>query len=154
MAEPIQLLRGKKFQKIVQNNFMYKNNKQKILIEQNVSFDKMETIKKLRGRIDILIMEDDSDFRVIYEIKATDWDKIKYSNIKKNIYRHQKQLFNYIDTYTQVFDLWPNLALLYPQPPKDIEKKKLIETYSPGKYGVPVYWFSEIEHSFNISQLY
>jgi hypothetical protein len=44
--------------------------------------------------------------------------------------------------------------MLYPQAPKDIEKRKLIEEYSPEKYGVPVYWFNEIDPGFNITMLY
>ena len=124
----------------------------KVFTESHVSFEKMKSIKNHRGRIDLLILQENSDFIVIYELKATDWDRIKITNIR-NIYRHQKQLFKYIDKYSQIDDLWANLAMLYPQPPKDVEKRKLIEEYSPGKYGVPVYWYSEIEPGFNISTL-
>ena len=153
MPEPKILTRGKRFQEIVQNHFKAKVKNLSVFEEKNVSFEKMKSITSIRGRIDILIIEEGNDFLVIYEIKATDWDKIKIQNIKRNIYRHQKQIFKYIDTYSEIFDLWANLALLYPQPPKDKLKKKLIEEYSPNKYGVPVYWFSEIDPTFDSSIL-
>jgi hypothetical protein len=85
--------RGKKFQKIVLNHFKENETNFNVIAEKHISFEEMSSIKNFRGRIDLLILEDDSDFLVIYELKATDWDKIKITNIKRNVYRHQKQLF-------------------------------------------------------------
>ena len=149
MPEPKNLKRGKEFQKIVQTDF---TNDTKFGIKQPekyVRFDNMNKIRQKSGRADIFI-QDTGGFLVIYEIKSTDWDKIKPSNIKRNLYKHQKQLFMYVDKYFIIDDLWANLAIIYPSPPKKEGLREFIENYLQGKYGVPPYWYTEINDDFKL----
>ena len=144
MSEPKQLKRGKKFQKIVQNDFEQYSKDGKVTSEAFISFIGLEKVRKNSGRMDIFIKEL-GDFVTIVEIKATDWDKIKKKNIKRNLYRHQKQLFNYIDKYIEVDRLDVCLGIIYPKPPIKKGLRNLIEKHLDEKYGVPTYWYSEIK---------
>ena len=144
MPEPEQLRRGKIFQKIVQEDFKRTSKNGIVLLEEFVSFEKLEEIKQQSGRMDILITEL-SDFVTILEIKATDWDKIKPQNIKKNLYKHQKQLFNYVDKFVNVDKTDVCIGIIYPDLPKREGLRQLIENYLDEHYGVPAYWYSEIK---------
>lgn len=120
--EPSQLRRGKEFQKIVQAD--YKNNSEgEVDLEKTISFQDIPTIKQKRGRMDIVVQNEPGDFNLIMEIKATDWDRIKPKNIKRNLYK--KSGFS--------------IAMLYPEPPKTEGLRELIETWAMDKYSFPVY---------------
>jgi len=108
-----------------------------------VSFSAMENVRKKSGRMDILISEL-GDFVTILEIKATDWDRIKPRNIRRNLWRHQKQLFAYVDTCIEVDKLDVCLGIIYPRPPKTPGLRERIEACLEGNYGVPAYWYTEI----------
>jgi hypothetical protein len=144
MAEPEQLKRGKRFQKIVQQDFEQNSKNGKVIPEAFVSFKELKEIKQKSGRMDILIKEL-GDFVTIVEIKATNWDNIKPENIKRNLYRHQKQLFNYIDKFLEIDKLDVCLGIVYPKPPKKEGLKEFIEKYLEDNYGVPAYWFNELK---------
>lgn len=148
MPEPKQLKQGKKFQKIVQRDFIDNSKDGTVLPEKFVSFKDLKEIKQQSGRMDIFI-EELGDFVTIVEIKATNWDKIKPKNIKKNLYRHQKQLFNYIDKYLEIDNLDVCLGIIYPEPPKTKGLREFIEKYLEDNYGVPAYWFNEIRSQTN-----
>ena len=148
MSEPEQLKRGKKFQKMVQNDFEHNSKDGKVSTEAFISFKELEKVGQNSGRMDIFINEL-GDFVTIVEIKATDWDKIKTKNIKRNLYRHQKQLFNYIDKYIEVDKLDVCLGIIYPNPPIKKGLRKTIEKHLEEKYGVPAYWYSEIKSEKN-----
>jgi hypothetical protein len=53
--EPVQLRRGKEFQKIVQEDYGKTSIDGKSKIEEYISFEKLPTVKQKYGRIDILI---------------------------------------------------------------------------------------------------
>ena len=144
MPEPQQLKRGKQFQKIVQSDFNLNNKSGIICIEQHVSFEDFGKLKQKRGRMDMFIYEDSDDFVTILEIKATDWDKIKPDNIKRNLYRHSKQLFNYIDKFMEVDKKDVCHGIIYPKPPNIKGFREYIETNAIELYSFPVYWYSEI----------
>lgn len=144
MAEPERLKDGKRFQEIVQQDFEQHSKDGTVRREAVVSFKELKKIKQKSGRMDILV-EELGDFVTILEIKATDWDKIKPKNIKRNLYRHQKQLFNYIDKYVEIDHLDVCLGIIYPQPPQTKGLRKFIEEYLADNYGVPAYWFNEIQ---------
>jgi len=136
MAEPQKLLQGKIFQEIVREDFR-KNNKDGLL-----GFEKTRMLKGNRkGRLDVLVT-DLGDYVAVYEIKATDWDRIKPKNIKKNAWKHQRQLIKYVDSYVEE-DVDVSLGIIYPYPPKKQGLKELIESYLEN-YGTPAYWFTEI----------
>lgn len=145
MPEPQQLKRGKRFQKIVQSDFSLNNKSGIICIERHVSFEDLDKLKQKRGRMDMFIYEDSDDFVTILEIKATDWDNIKPGNIKRNLYRHSKQLFNYIDKYMEVDNKDVCHGIIYPAPPKSKELREFIEECAMEMYCFPVYWYSEIK---------
>ncbi len=144
MPEPKQMLKGKVFQKKVQEDFKSNTKDGKVISEKNISLKELKNAEQKHGRIDIFI-EEIGDFVTIVEIKATDWDKIKSKNIKRNLYRHQKQIFKYIDRYVNVDHIDTCLGMIYPKPPKKKGLKQFIESYLENNYGVPVYWYSEIE---------
>ena len=144
MPEPLQLKKGKKFQKIVQNDFSANSKDGRVIPETFVSFKELKNIKQRSGRIDIFI-DEISDFVTIVEIKATDWDKIKPKNINRNLYRHQKQIFRYIDKYVDVDKLDVCLGIIYPKPPVKKGLRKYLEKYMEDNYGLPVYWYNEIK---------
>ena len=143
MTEPAQLSRGKRFQKIVQDDFA-RNTKNGIAhAEARIDLSVLSNVRQGFGRADILIAEDGDDFVTIIEIKATDWDKIKPKNIKRNLWSHQRQIFMYIDKYIDYENLNVCPALIYPYPPKTPGLRELVESYLAA-YGPPVYWYSEI----------
>lgn len=145
MAEPEQLRRGKIFQREVQADFQTNSKGGVLTIEQHVPFDDIKAIKQKRGRMDIFVYEDTDDFVTIIEIKATDWDRIKEKNIKRNLYRHHKQLFNYIDKFMKVDKKDVCHAVIYPAPPIREGLRDYIEKCAMDMYSFPVYWYSEIK---------
>jgi len=141
--EPPQLRRGKEFQRLVRANFEEFNRDGKLGFEAMVSFEAMEAIRKRRGRIDILITGLDG-YVVIYEIKATDWDRIKPGNVRRNLYRHQKQLWDYINKYWHVDGASIVHGIIYPRPPARDGLREFIEDCLEERYSVPAYWYSEV----------
>lgn len=143
--EPIRLKRGKEFQKIVQADYKKSSNDGDVGIEEFISFRGVAGIKQRSGRMDIIIHNVSDDYVMIMEIKATDWDNIKPKNIKRNLYRHGKQLFNYIDKFMSIDNKTVGLAMLYPEPPKTKDLKEYIEKCAMDNYSFPVYWYSEVK---------
>lgn len=94
--------------------------------------------------MDILITEL-GDFVTILEIKATDWDRIKPKNVKKNLCRHQSQLFKYVDKFVEIDKTDVCLGLIYPKPPKQNGLREFIEKHLEENYCVPAYWYNEIK---------
>lgn len=144
MPQPSQLIRGKKFQVLVQKDFIENTKDGTARKEAFISFKDLKQVRKKYGRMDIFIDELDADFVTIVEVKATDWDKIKPSNIKKNLWRHQRQLFHYIEKYLDVDKLQVCPGIIYPKPPKSPSLRQFIETCLE-EYGAPAYWYSEIK---------
>lgn len=134
---------GKAFQRLVQEDFERHSKGGNARREQKISFEALKRIRKKSGRMDILITEL-GDFVTILEIKATDWDGIKPKNVKKNLYRHQSQLFNYVDKYVEIDKMDVCLGLIYPKPPRKKELREFIEKHLEEKYCVPAYWYDEI----------
>jgi hypothetical protein len=145
MPEPSILKLGKQFQTIVQSDFKLNNKSGNLCIEESLSFEKVDSIKQRSGRMDIFVFEDSDDYVTIYEIKATDWDKIKEDNIKRNLYRHSKQLFNYIDKYMVVDEKSVCHGVIYPAPPKRQGLREKIEEWAMDLYSFPVYWYNEVK---------
>lgn len=144
--EPVNLRKGKEFQKIVQADYKNDSIDGEVGIEEFVSFKNVSGIKQKSGRMDIIIHNAAGDnYVMIMEIKATDWDKIKQENIKRNIYRHSKQLYNYIDKFMTINKYDVGLALLYPEPPKKEGLKEFIEKCAMDIYSFPVYWYNEVK---------
>jgi len=143
MPDPARLAAGKRFQAIVQEDFAKNTRDGKALAEVRMSFAALENVRQKSGRADILITEL-GDFVTILEIKATDWDRIKPANIKRNLYRHQRQLFRYVDKHVQVDETDVCLGIIYPKPPETAGRRQFIESYLEDNYGVPAYWYTEM----------
>ena len=82
MNEPSQLWRGKAFHKLIQDEWR-REAEGHILPERHI-------IKPggRKGRVDVFVNDDDPDGTVaIVEVKATDWDKIKAENVRRNVRR-------------------------------------------------------------------
>jgi len=142
--EPSRLKKGKAFQRLVQEDFETHSKDGMARREQKVSFEALKRIKQKSGRMDILITEL-GDFVTILEIKATCWDRIKPRNIKKNLYRHQNQLINYVDKYLEIDKMDVCLGIIYPEPPRKKGLREFVEKRLEESYCIPAYWFSEIK---------
>lgn len=143
MTEPKQFIRGKKFQKIVQKDFETNSKDGFVKPEAVIVFDGLIKAKKKSGRADIIITEL-GNFVTILEIKATDWDRIKPHNIKKNLWSHANQLLRYVEKYIEVDKINVCLGIIYPHPPITNELRDVIESYLE-HYGTPAYWYNEIK---------
>lgn len=138
MAEPKQLKNGKVFQERVKRAFeVGENHDYASIFEQTIRHNERN------GRIDILL-RDDEDFVAVFEIKATNWDRIKSKNITKNLWSHQHQLLRYIDKFVHGDDLSVTPGIVYPSAPQDPDLRARIEGYLL-EYGIPAYWFDELD---------
>jgi len=145
--QPEQLQRGKLFQAIVQEDFRTNNQSGLAEIEKCISL-----LSKKTGRMDIAVTNL-GDMVAIYELKATDWDEIKPANVNRNLYRHQRQLFTYVDKYVEVENLSVCHGIIYPWPPKAESLREHIESRLTEFYGVPAYWYTEVGHAEFVDKL-
>jgi hypothetical protein len=79
----------------------------------------------------------------IYEIKATDWDRIKPKNRRRNLYRHWKQLIEYVEKFVEVDGFSVSLGIIYPEPPRTPGLREYVEE-TVEEYGACAYWFTEV----------
>lgn len=140
--EPSRLKRGKAFHALVQRDFAENNKSGNAKIEAFMLLRK--GARRSTGRADILI--DLDTFAAIFELKATDWDLIEPANVDRNLYRHQRQMFKYVDAQMRTFEDGVSLGILYPAPPKRPGLRSYIEQAMTDRYGLPVYWHSELGH--------
>ena len=97
-----------------------------------------------RGRIDILIHEDDGSYSII-EAKATNWDAMAEHRIRPNILRHARQVMRYVYPFWERgVDVCP--GLIYPRPPLSVDRRNQVEDTLAEK-SIQVVWFSEREKS-------
>jgi hypothetical protein len=145
--EPLQLKRGKEFQEMVQADYFKNSKGGGVGIEKDVNYNGGKNRAKGRyGRMDILIDDRDKDYVMIMEIKATDWDRIKPKNYRRNLWRHGRQLHKYIDKFLEVDKLGSvGLAMIYPSAPKKEGLRAKIEEMAMNQYSFPVYWYDEIK---------
>ncbi|NKB33488.1 MAG: hypothetical protein GKR91_10360 [Pseudomonadales bacterium] len=152
MSEPKILKRGKLFHQIVQRDFEAGTKGGGVIPESFVSFVDYTAVKKQSGRIDIFI-KCEGDSVAIFEIKATNWDRIKFKNVRRNIYRHQKQLFDYVYKYYEIDELFATIGVIYPSPPNAEGLREYIEDLCENDYFFPAYWYSEISDDFDMTVL-
>lgn len=144
MSEPPQLRRGKRFQKIVQSDFLLNSKGGTPLKEETIDLTVLNHVRQKSGRMDIFISEDTDDFVTILEIKATNWDHIKPKNITRNLWWHQRKIFMYIDKYVDHENLSVCPGIIYPYLHLTPGLRERIETYL-GNYGAPDYWYMEMD---------
>ena len=92
-----------------------------------------------RGRIDILIEEEDASYSII-EVKATNWDEMAEHRVRPNILRHARQVMKYvIPFWERGVDVCP--GVIYPRAPLSIDRKHQVEA-SLAERCIQVVWAS------------
>ncbi len=134
-AEPSQLKRGKAFHKKMQVDWL-KTAEGKILTEKGITKPSGR-----KGRIDIFVDDDGSKLVAVAEVKASDWDKMTETAIRRNARRQIKQIWDYIESQLNIKkDVSP--GVIFPKRPKDTARMKLIEELFEEE-GIPVVWQDE-----------
>jgi hypothetical protein len=109
-----------------------------------------------RGRTDLRVelRDEDSDLPavVVLEVKNTDWRKQTTKNMRRNLNRHARQVWRYLEPLVDRVDLgqiaWVQGALVYPKRP-EADRAALIETIlGQGErdgegWGLTVMWWSD-----------
>ena len=133
--EPSTLRQGKAFHKKIQADWLETAEGQ-ILIEKAIT---KPTGRK--GRIDIFVDDDGDKLVAVAEVKASDWDKMTDSAVRRNVRRQIKQIWDYIDSQLK---MKKNVSpgIIFPKRPKEQERMKLIEKMFEEE-GVPVVWQDE-----------
>ena len=153
MTAPKRLRRGNAFQEIVQADFIANAKDGGVEREFHIDFGPGSKTKQLKknktGRVDIWIDDLENDAIAVFEIKATDWDLITLRNVRRNVYRHQKQLLDYVYKYNFIDDLQVTYGLIYPSPPEREGLREEIEELAMMAYSVPAYWYTELNPEFN-----
>ena len=138
MAEPQRFKDGKLFQARAQRAFGLPASK-----DYSAIFEHAIRHKDRGGRID-MFLRDEKDFAAVFEIKGTDWNRIKPRNVTRNLWSHQNQLMRHIDKFVEADKLNVCIGIIYPRAPEDGELRQRIETYLLD-YGIPAYWFDELD---------
>jgi len=86
--------------------------------------------------------DDQGEFVFIVEIKATDWDRIKPKNIRRNLSSHRRQLWRYAEDPHIEQGVDVGLGIVYPRKPKRRGLVREIESYME-EYGIVVTWFDD-----------
>ena len=133
--EPSKLHRGKAFHKKMQVDWL-NTAEGKILIEKAIT---KPTGRK--GRIDIFVDDDGDKLVAVAEVKASDWDKMTDSAVRRNVRRQIKQIWDYIESQlAKEKEVSP--GIIFPKRPKDQERMRLIEEMFEEE-GIPVVWQDE-----------
>jgi hypothetical protein len=133
--EPSPLKRGKAFHKKIQTDWL-NTAEGKILTEKGVTKSSGR-----KGRIDVFVDDDGDKLVAVAEVKASDWDKMTDSAIKRNIRRQIKQIWDYVDSQlAEKKDVSP--GVIFPKRPEDKARLKLIEELFEEE-GIPVIWQDE-----------
>jgi len=134
--EPSILKNGKRFHKLIQKEWESTVNDGLAISEKYI-----KRVDGRNGRIDILV-EEFSDYVSVIEIKATDWDRIKPENIKRNIRRQIRQIWRYIDSQLEVYSMDVCPGIIFPKLPQNTELLRLVEDTFNAE-GVQVVWHDE-----------
>lgn len=149
----VRLRRGNAFQEIVQADYLANSKGGGVEREFHIDLSKpsvgMKPVSHKTGRVDIWVDMLDDDQCAVFEIKATDWDSIAPGKVRRNIYRHQKQLFEYVRKYVDRDGLLVTYGLIYPFPPETEGLRAEIEELAMSTYSVPVYWYTELTPTFD-----
>ncbi len=142
--EPIQLRRGKAFHKLIQSEWR-REAEGEVHVERRIVKFGGRT-----GRVDVFVNDDDPKGSVaIVEVKATDWDRIKDQNIRRNVKRQIRQIWSYIESQILNGRYVPSgehkgvcPGIIFPKRPKDSQRMKRIEEMFLEE-GIPVVWHDE-----------
>ncbi|MFC1712172.1 hypothetical protein ACFL6S_00820 [Candidatus Poribacteria bacterium] len=96
-----------------------------------------------KGRMDVFVGTSETDERLvaIAEIKASDWDAMTPSAVRRNVRRQIRQIWSYITPQLESRkDVSP--GIIFEKRPKDPDRMKLIEELFL-EDGIPVVWDDE-----------
>ncbi|MHC4719918.1 MAG: hypothetical protein ACYSYT_05510 [Planctomycetota bacterium] len=94
-----------------------------------------------KGRIDIFVDTDGEKLVAVAEVKASDWENMTDSAVRRNERRQIKQIWDYIDSQLKAKrDVSP--GIIFPKRPKHRARMKLIEDMFEEE-GIPVVWHDE-----------
>lgn len=133
--EPERLKKGREFHKQVQNTWR-KEAEDKIIPEKTIT-----KLSGRKGRIDIFVEDAGDNMVAVVEIKDSDWGAMKPEAVRRNVNRHAKQLFDYIDTQVEK-GLDVSLGIVFQKQPKDPARMQLVEVLFDER-GIPVVWEDE-----------
>ena len=142
--EPAPLRRGKAFHRLIQEEWRTDRR------TRDATFREFSIIKPngRRGRIDILIDEGE-DWVAVVEIKASDWDTMKEGNLRRNVRRQIRQMWDYIDSQLKPNDdgsidgRQVSPGIIFPKAPLKLGLRDAIETLF-NEEGIQVVWHNEI----------
>lgn len=138
---PEQLLRGNKFHKEIQENWK-KTAEGKVKSERTILKQSGR-----KGRVDIFVDDEDPEGVIaIVEIKASNWDKMTETAVRRNVRRQIKQIWGYIESQISKGEYVKtgegksvSPGIIFPKRPTDKIRMKLIEDLFEEE-GIPVVW--------------
>ncbi len=134
--EPNILKNGKRFHKLIQDEWIATTKDGEARPEKYI-----KRVDGRKGRVDILI-EELGDFVSIIEIKATDWDRIKPENVKRNIRRQIRQVWRYIESQLDIDSMAVCPGIIFPKLPNNTGILELVEDTFNAE-GIQVVWHDE-----------
>jgi hypothetical protein len=135
--EPESLKRGKRFHKLIQEEWLRTSIDGTPRPERSI---KKASGKK--GRVDILVEELGDGFVSIIEIKTSDWDIMTEKNVMRNVRRQIRQVWGYVNSQLDVYGRQVCPGIIFPKLPKDTERLNLIESMFNSE-GIQVVWHDE-----------
>jgi len=134
--EPTALKRGKRFHKLVQEEWLATAKDGRPRPERYI-----KRLGGKKGRIDILV-EELGDFVSIVEIKATSWDRMKAKNVVRNVRRQIRQIWSYVEAEIEHYEMEVCPGVIFPELPRDPKRLALIESLF-NEEGIQVVWHNE-----------
>lgn len=132
--EPRVLVRGKRFHRTVQAEWL-RTAQGRVSVETGV-----RKLSGQRGRMDVFVDGDDT-LVAIGEIKASSWDRMTATVIRRNILRQARQVWDYVESQlAEGREVSP--GIIFPRRPTSIRRLKLIEDLFEER-GITVVWQDE-----------
>ena len=137
--EPEILRRGKRFHKLIQDAWNDPSDPS-FGAEKLVKFEYPPDLaaKNRRGRIDVYFDLSDGSGACVFEIKATNWDKVKH---RRNLLgAHRRQIMKYVDQFLLLRDISVCATVIYPKSPALEGIREEVEGYM-GEWAIQVMWY-------------
>jgi len=93
------------------------------------------------GRIDIHADAECDDHVAVVEAKATDWDSMTDSAVRRNVRRQARQVWGYIESQL-VEGRTVSPGVVFPEQPRVAARLRLVETMFEAE-GIAVVWCNE-----------
>jgi hypothetical protein len=93
-----------------------------------------------RGRADLWI-DAEADYKVVYEIKSTDWDRVIRRRVREYVRRHGMQLHDYL-AGDELLANQVTMAVIYLRAPRSKDLRRLVEE-GMTSMGFTVLWWAD-----------